>query len=147
MKHIAKYNNSAPVNNWSNFIDDFFNNSLSNVIGSDMTASQPAVNIIENKENYRIDLAVPGLEKEDFNINVEKENLIIEAKKEVNETTSQGKFTRQEFNYTSFKRNFQLPENVNVEGIGAVYEHGILKVTLPKITDAEDTTVKTIEIE
>lgn len=146
MKHIAKYNHSTPTKNWSNFIDNFFSHSLSNVIGSDMTANQPAVNIIETNDNFRIELAAPGVEKEDFNIEVEKEALIIEAKKEVKETTTAGKFTRREFNYTSFKRHFHLPENVEIEKIGAAYEHGVLNVTLPKMAISEDTTNRTIEI-
>lgn len=147
MKQITKYNNHAPAKNWSNFIDNFFNHSLSNVIGSDMTASNPAVNIVETDEYFRVELAAPGLEKEDFNIQVEKDTLNIEAKKEVKEATTTEKFTRREFNYTSFKRSFHLPEQVQLENIGATYEDGILKVVLPKEVEAEDNSIKTIDIQ
>lgn len=146
MKHIAKYNSAAPAKNWGNFIDNFFNHSLSNVIGSDMTASQPAVNIVETTADFRIELAAPGLEKEDFDIQVEHETLKIEAKKEVDETKTDGNFTRREFNYTSFKRSFHLPENIQIEDISAAYDDGILSIKLPKVVAAEETKPKAIEI-
>ena len=83
---------------------------------------------------YTSQLAAPGLQKSDFNINIENDYLVISAEKktEKEETGNEGKFTRREFNYSSFKRSFQLDENINREGIAASYENGVLSITLPK---------------
>lgn len=105
--------------------------------------SIPAVNIQEKNTNFVVQLAVPGLKKENFNIEVEDDILKISAEvtsnlsedkeeKEENHTDNETKFTRKEFNYSSFKRSFTLPENVNVEDVNATYNQGVLEITLPK---------------
>lgn len=99
--------------------------------------SIPAVNIKENLSNFAIQLAAPGLKKEDFIIEIDEDVLKItaEVKKEkeeaklVNDNT---KFTRKEFNYGSFKRSFALPKTVNFDAINASYEDGLLHITVPK---------------
>lgn len=105
--------------------------------------SIPAVNIQEKNTNFVVQLAVPGLKKENFNIEVEDDILKISAEvtsnlsedkeeKEESHTDNETKFTRKEFNYSSFKRSFTLPENVNVEDVNATYNQGVLEITLPK---------------
>ena len=98
--------------------------------------SIPAVNIQEKNTNFVLQLAVPGLSKENFNIEVEDDILKISAEvtseNEENKTEDETKFTRKEFNYKSFKRSFTLPENINVENVNASYENGVLEITLPK---------------
>ncbi len=98
--------------------------------------SIPAVNIQEKNTNFVVQLAVPGLSKENFNIEVEDDILKISAEvtseNEENKTEDETKFTRKEFNYKSFKRSFTLPENINVENVNASYENGVLEITLPK---------------
>lgn len=91
------------------------------------------VNIKETESAFQLELVAPGLKKEDFNIEIDKDVLTIssETKKE-NIEKEEGKFTRREFVHTSFKRAFTLPENVNAEDINAAYEDGVLKVGLPK---------------
>ncbi len=106
---------------------DVFNNNYE-------TFSIPAVNIIENFPNFVVDLAVPGLQKEDFTIEVEEDTLKIASKKveEKKDENSDSQVRRREFNYQSFERSFKLPENIKTEDIQANYENGILKITLPK---------------
>lgn len=106
---------------------DVFNNNYE-------TFSIPAVNIIENFPNFVVELAVPGLQKEDFAIEVEEDTLKISSKKakEQTEENSDSRFRKREFNYQSFERSFKLPENIKTEDIQANYENGILKITLPK---------------
>ncbi len=93
----------------------------------------PAVNIKDNIKSFELELAVPGYKKEDMKVNVENGVLTIssEMKKE-NEEEKKG-FTRREFSYSSFKRSFQLPENVDGDSVKANFVDGVLKLTLPKM--------------
>ena len=101
----------------------------------------PAVNILENKNDYNVSLAVPGMKKEDFNINVDGNMLTISCEKEENIEEKADQFTRKEYNYSSFSRSFTLPEEVNKEKIEAKYEDGVLKLILPKREEAKKPTV------
>ena len=137
------------VKNHRNFADavvnEFFNRSISDVVGSDLSNSYPAENIHESKDNFEIALAAPGLTKEDFEIHLEKNQLSISAKKETVQKEEGVKFTRREFNYTNFKRTFTLPETVDTEKINATYESGVLQLLLPKKTEVKIQT-KNIEV-
>ena len=92
----------------------------------------PAVNVTDNKENYTVSLAAPGLKKEDFKIDVEGNMLTISSEKEESKDEKEELYTRKEYSYTSFSRSFTLPEEVIKEKIDAVYQDGVLKLTLPK---------------
>lgn len=131
----------------SSVFDDFFNQSLSDVVGSDLTFTQPSVNIVENDEFFNVEVAAPGLSKKDFNIEVKGDHLEISAKKEdKKEEKVDGKITRSEFNYSSFTRSFYLPEMVEADKITATYKEGILYLQLPKKEEAKVKAPKTIEI-
>ena len=101
------------------------------------TMTMPAVNIVETKEEYKVSLAVPGMKKEDFNIDVEGNMLTISCEKEMNKEEKEQQFTRKEYSYSSFSRSFTLPEEVNKEKIEAKYEEGVLKLMLPKKEEAK----------
>ena len=126
--------------------DHLFNSSIADFIGSDFVTSQPSVNITETEEAFKIDLAAPGLKRKDFVINVENDQLKISVENKKEETTETEKFTRREFSYHSFKRNFNLSESVNKEDIGAAYENGILSITMPKKEADQTETKRIIEI-
>lgn len=129
MTLLVKRNRPA-LTNWA---DDFFGRDLlNNFFDSHSMTLQPSVNIAEGEKEYRIELAAPGLEKEDFKVNLEDGILVISSEKEMSETEKNEKFVRREFHYASFKKAFSLPEEVDLEKIDAVYEKGILKMTLPK---------------
>lgn len=130
----SKFNAAAPSTSINKWIDTLFNTTLADAMGTDFTNSAPSVNIVEHDAHYTMQLAAPGLQKSDFSINIENDYLVISAEKktETEETGNEGKFTRREFNYSSFKRSFQLDENINREGIAASYENGVLSITLPK---------------
>lgn len=121
--------------------DDFFKpwnewfDNGSSFFGRTMT--MPAVNIVENKEDYMVSLAVPGMKKDDFNIDVEGNMLTISSEKEENKEEKEDKYTRKEYNYSSFSRSFTLPDEVNKEKIEAKYEDGVLKLMLPKKEEAK----------
>jgi HSP20 family protein len=97
----------------------------------------PAVNVTDNKENYIVSLAAPGLKKEDFRIDVEGNMLSISSEKEEKKEQKEEKYTRKEYNYSSFSRSFSIPDEVNKEKIDATYKDGILMLTLPKIQEVK----------
>lgn len=95
------------------------------------------VNIKETENNFIVELMAPGLKKEDFNIELDNDLLMISSEIKTEKTEGEeGKFTRKEFSFSSFKRSFTLPETVNQEAITASYDNGILKLTLPKKEEA-----------
>jgi len=98
--------------------------------------SMPSVNIVENKDNYEVSLAAPGMKKDDFKIDIDANTLTISAEKEEKKVENEERYTRKEFNYTSFSRSFSLPDWVNKDRIDASYENGLLKLTLPKTEEA-----------
>ncbi|WP_340074846.1 Hsp20/alpha crystallin family protein [Leptobacterium sp. I13] len=108
----------------------------------------PAVNIKETETDFSLELAAPGKKKEDFVIEVDDNVLTIssESKKESDEKDEEGRYTRREFSYSSFKRAFTLPETVDEEKINAGYEEGVLKVTLPKRKEALPKAKRLIDI-
>jgi len=132
MNH-TKFNQAQPSDAIGKWIDTLFNTTLSDVIGMDHAVSSPSVNITENDSQYSLHLAAPGLTKQDFNIRIENDHLIISVeKKEEKEAYVPGRYTRREFNYGAFKRSFHLENKINREGISAAYEDGVLKINLPK---------------
>jgi len=108
--------------------------------------SVPAVNITENKDNFEVSLAAPGMKKDDFKINVDGNMLTISSEKEEINEEKEKKFTRKEYNYSSFSRSFTLPDEVNREKIEAKYEDGVLKLNLPRKEEAKKTSTKQITI-
>lgn len=114
-----------------------------------MRMNVPAVNIKENDTTFTLELAAPGKKKEDFNIVVDENVLTIssENKVEKEEKADNGKYTRREFSYSSFRRSFTLPETVDEDKINAHYENGVLILTLPKREEALPKPKRMIEIE
>ena len=97
----------------------------------------PAVNITDNKDDYQVSVAVPGMKKSDFKIDVEGNMLTISSEKEESSEEKDARYTRKEYSYSSFRRSFALPEEVNQEKIEASYQDGVLKVMLPKKDEAK----------
>jgi HSP20 family protein len=103
----------------------------------------PAVNVVEGKENFRLEFSVPGFSKGDFNIKLDANILTVSGEKKAEVKKEEENYTMREFTHSSFSRSFTLPETVNPEQIGAEYTDGILKLTLPK---KEEVKQKAIEI-
>jgi len=97
----------------------------------------PAVNVTDNKDNYLVSLAAPGMKKNDFKIDVEGTMLTISSEKEENKEEKESKYTRKEYNYSSFSRSFTLPDEVIKDKIEAIYEDGVLKLKLPKSEESK----------
>lgn len=92
----------------------------------------PPVNIVENTDDYQLELAAPGMEKTDFSLKVDGNLLTISASKKEEAKEETAKSIRREFSYKSFSRSFSVDEKINAANIAAKYENGILKITLPK---------------
>jgi len=120
------------------FIPEFFDN------GS--FKSIPAVNIIEDNDEFTIEVAAPGLNKKDFKIDLENNRLTISSEKEDKIDDQNDKFVRKEFHYNSFCRTFTLPESVESDKIKAKHNDGILYVTIPKKEYAKIKPIRQIQI-
>lgn len=117
-------------------MDQFFKDILGGTQYNQATV--PPVNVKETETAFALELVAPGLKKENFNIEIDKDLLTISSEiKTENIEEQEGKFTRREFRSASFKRSFKLPENVKAENINASYQDGILTVTLPKKEEAQ----------
>ncbi|MDG1100028.1 MAG: Hsp20/alpha crystallin family protein [Saprospiraceae bacterium] len=119
-------------NKITTIIDNILNSSLSDIIGTDFVSDSPSVNITENEKNHNIILAAPGLDKLDFVIKVENDQLLVSTNKELVANKKENIFLRREFSYSSFKRGFHLPETIDRENISAAYKDGILNITIAK---------------
>lgn len=121
--------------------DEFFPENTLDTINYERF-STPAVNIYENLANFAIELAVPGLKKENIAIEIEKDVLKVSSQVSSEETKTNEEdginFTRKEFNYSSFERSFTMPETVDINAIKANYEDGVLKIELPKKEEAKE---------
>jgi HSP20 family protein len=133
--------------NWPSLIDEFFNDSyLPRFFDWETGQNMPAVNITEGKEDYKIDVAAPGLNKEDFKISLDNNVLSISSEKEVKNESKEENVLRKEFSYSSFCRTFTLPETVNGDKIKATHNDGILSIVVPKRDEAKVKPVKEIKI-
>jgi HSP20 family protein len=142
---LIKFSNQFP-----SVFDRFFDNELfdwSNRNFSNTNTTLPSVNIKESNDGFEVELAAPGLEKNDFRIELNHDTLTISSEKEIKNETKEGQsFTKREFSYQSFSRSFTLPNTVDGDKIGAKYENGILTVNIPKKEEAKPRPPKQISI-
>ena len=122
---------------YSDVFDSFFNSD--SFLPKSMIARIPAVNIAENEVEFHIELAVPGLKKENFKINLEQDQLTVsaESKTDHSELNEAKKYNRVEYNYSSFVRSFTLPESADPSKIEAEYRDGILYISVAKKEEAK----------
>ncbi len=138
---LIKWQHRNPL---TDMVNNLFDNDLGDFFGKRF--SDPAANIIENNDSFGLDIAAPGMKKDDFKINLENNILTISTELE-DEKREEGKnYTRKEFYYGSFSRSFTLPKTVDLDKITAEYENGILKVVLPKKEESRVDIRKEIKI-
>jgi HSP20 family protein len=127
---IIRYNSNDFVpTTFSNLVDKFFNESLARTGGSTFI---PKVDIVENPESFEIHLAVPGLTKDDFKIELNDNYLTVSGERKFTNEKKERTFHSIETHYGSFSRSFSLPENVDGGKINAKYNNGMLELTIPK---------------
>lgn len=119
-------------------LPDFFSDFFENGVIDRVSAKAPAINVKEDEKQYSLELAAPGMGKEDFKVHVNKEgNLVIEVEKkkedEEKEDKKDGKYIRREFSYSRFHQTLILPENAERDKIEACVENGVLHVRIPKV--------------
>ena len=126
---LIRYNDVFPK-----FFDEFFNNNNEQWYNKTL----PAVNIKETDNDFHIEVAAPGLNKKDFNINLDKNILTISYKHEDKNKDAGNEYTYRQFSFHSFERSFRLPENkVNADKIEAKYDNGILYLVIAKLKEAK----------
>ncbi|MFZ4545518.1 MAG: Hsp20/alpha crystallin family protein [Saprospiraceae bacterium] len=136
MANLSKWSDPAFKANalfptFSNMVDNFFGKDFESIFDTMSKGIMvPAVNVIENKDNYMVEVAAPGLKKEDFKIEVKDNMLSISSEKEVEKDKSTKKYTRKEYSFSSFARTFYLPDDVDVNSINANYENGELSIKI-----------------
>ncbi len=134
---LVKFNNGHK-NVVSPWFSDVFDSILNDQLLSDRFVNKvPAVNIAENENEFHIELAAPGLKKEDFKINLDKNVLSVSAEKKVEKTDESKKYTKREYSYNSFVRTFTLPDSADHAKINAEYTDGVLKLNVAKKEEAK----------
>ncbi len=106
----------------------------------------PAVNVQEDDRSFNLEVAAPGMKKEDFKIEVENGVLVISASSKSEKEESKNNYTRKEFDYKSFTRSFWLPENIDIDSIKANYQKGILEISMPKVKVEKEELGKVIAV-
>ena len=144
-----KIKNSSPAIKFSRFpqASDLFSDFFDSVSNFDLNRNNvPAVNIIENDSEFRIEVAAPGLTKEDFKVNVDDDVITISGEKKSESEQEDERYTRKEFSYTSFQRTFSIPDFIEHDGISANYVDGLMKISLPKMEEAKKKGPKEIKV-
>jgi HSP20 family protein len=132
------------------FFDNFFSRDLmdwNNMNFSSTNSTIPAVNIKENDEAYIIEVAAPGMTKENFTVNLDRDRLFISSELKEEKEESEANYSRREFSYQSFQRSFTIPQaTVDGDKISAKYTDGILLINLPKREEVKPKPAKRIDI-
>ena len=131
---LVKFNNGQKNYGVNPFFNDVFDTLLND---AKYVSRVPAVNIAETENDFQIELAAPGLKKEDFKINLDKNVLSVATEKKTENVEEGKKITKREYNYTAFTRSFTLPDSVDHSKIDAEYTDGILKLVVAKREEAK----------
>jgi HSP20 family protein len=145
MNSLIRRNGFIPSN--SSFFDDFMTRDLMSWDNwSNLGSSLPKVNIMETNDEFKVEMAAPGMNKNDFHVELDNDMLTIHAELSSENKDENTSFTKREFSYQSFKRSFYLPNTVEADKIKARYKDGILSLEIPKKEEAKRKPVKSISI-
>ena len=143
MLPIRRYN--------QNWLPSMFDDLFSNDFMQKSASTAPAINVIEDETEYHVELAAPGMSKENFQIHIDDDNNLVikmEKKDEQKEEDKNQRYLRREFSYTKFQQTLILPDDVDKKNISAGVEHGVLTVQLPKLTaEQKQQTLQRIEVQ
>ena len=124
-----------PVRKSQNWLPSLFSDFFGNEWLDNVNSTTPAVNIIENDDEFNVEVAVPGLSKDDFKVRVDDNDRLhisFEKRVENSEKDKKGNYLRREFSYSNFQRTMLLPDNVNKDEVSAKVEDGVLSIVIPK---------------
>ena len=139
-----------PVMKRNSWLPEVFDDFLNSNLMPRANATAPAINVLENDKQYTVELAAPGLKKDDFSVNVNEDgNLSIKMEQKSESTDQNGKahYLRREFSYSKYEQTLLLPEDVNREAIAARVNDGVLTVDLPKVQKEEQKQFRSIQID
>ncbi|MCR5298443.1 MAG: Hsp20/alpha crystallin family protein [Paludibacteraceae bacterium] len=140
-----------PTRKNQNWIPSIFNEFFDNDVVDKWTSQTPAVNVYEDEKQFRMEIAAPGMVKEDFHVHIGEDNtLVVSVEKKTNdeEKDEHGRYLRREFSASKFSQAFILPDEVDRENISAKVENGVLTVALPKKTEEQkEKALRQIEIQ
>lgn len=131
---------------FTGLLDPFFKRDIGELMGKDFVDTIPSVNIAESDRSYHVEMAAPGLKKDDFIIKIDNDVITISCEKETETKEVNKEFTRREYNFSSFSRSFNLPEKVDQDKIMATYSEGILKIDFQKKVGVENTSTRKIKV-
>ena len=140
---LIKRNINSPF--FPTWLEDFFPSNVNQVTKSGL-ATVPMVNVFETDKNYKIELAVPGMKKEEVNINLENDILTISSENEDNIDEVNNNCTKREYFYSTFTRSFTLPEAADKESVAAKFENGVLEIIINKKKEEIEKAPRKIEI-
>lgn len=134
---LVKFANGKKENTLSPLFNDVFESLFNDSFSDRMMVKVPAVNIAETEANYHIELAAPGLKKEDFKINLDKNILSVSSDKKEENTREGKRYNKREYSFTSFVRSFTLPDAADYSKIDAEYLNGVLNINVGKKEEAK----------
>lgn len=130
-----------PVRKNQNWLPSIFNDFFDNDWMEKANATAPAINVFETEKEYRVELAAPGMTKDDFNVHIDEDNNLVITMEKKNESKDEdkkeGRYLRREFSYSKFQQTMILPDDVDKEQIAAHVENGVLNIELPKFSEQE----------
>lgn len=138
-----------PVINRNNWMPEVFNDFFDTDFMTRTKATAPAINVKETEKEYTVEVAAPGMTKDDFNVNIDKDgnlHIHMEAHNEKKEEDKKSHYLRREFAYSKFEQTLLLPDDVEKEAIAARVNDGVLTVTLPKMAKPETPSARQIEV-
>lgn len=143
-----------PIKRTNDWLPSMFNDFFSNDWMAQANATAPAINVIENKEGYQVEVAAPGMNKEDFKLHIDENNDLVismekkeDKKEESKDEDQKQRFLRREFSYSKFNQTLILPDNVDHDKIEASMNDGVLKILIKKLSPEEmKKATKVIEI-
>ena len=139
----------TPVRNNQNWLPSIFNDFFDTDFMTRTKATAPAINVKETEKDYTVEVAAPGMTKDDFNVNIDKDgnlHIHMEAHTEKKEEDKKSHYLRREFAYSKFEQTLLLPDDVEKEAIAARVNDGVLTVTLPKMAKPECPAARQIEV-
>lgn len=145
MGNLIKTNNKT-FNGVASLIDELFSNETFGTPRTNFSSKSPFVNIKETEDDFSLEFSIPGISKDDVNIELDNEKLTVSAEFKSDGSKDAGNFTRREFHVSSFKRSFILPDTIDASKIRANHENGILEILMPKKEEAKPKPVRTITI-
>lgn len=142
--NLVKRNSFFPAS--TALFDDFFTRDLFDWSKTEGNGLVPRVNIKESNDGFSVEIAAPGMKKEDFHVELDNDMLTVSSEVSENHEENERNYTRKEFSYHSFRRSFYLPNTVEADQINATYTDGILSLWIPKKEEAKKKPARMIEI-